>query len=36
MTAEGLPGLTTTEALCILYDEILLLINDTKEQQTQR
>lgn len=36
MSAEGLPGLTTADALRILYNEILSLRNHIKEQQTQR
>lgn len=36
MITEGLPGLTTTEALHILYNEISKLRNDIKEQQTQQ
>lgn len=36
MTTEDLPGLTTTEALHTLYNEILSLRNHIKEQQTQQ
>lgn len=35
MTTEGLPGLTTTEALHVLYNEISSLRNHIKEQQKQ-
>jgi len=36
MTAESLPGLTTTEALNTLYNEISSLRSHIKEQQTQQ
>lgn len=36
MTTEDLPGLTTNEALHTLYNEILSLRNNIKEQQLQR
>lgn len=35
MTTEVLPGLSTTEALQTLYNEISSLRNHTKEQQTE-
>jgi len=36
MTTEGLPGLSTTEALHRLYNEILSLKNHIKDQHTQQ
>ncbi|XP_026818266.1 transmembrane protein 94 isoform X1 [Rhopalosiphum maidis] len=36
MTTEGLPGLSTTEALHTLYNEILSLRNHIKDQHTQQ
>jgi len=36
MTTEGLPGLSTTEALRTLYNEILSLRNHIKDQHIQQ
>lgn len=36
MTNEGLPGLTTTDALRILYDEISSLRSHIKQQQAHK
>jgi len=36
MTTEGLPGLSTTEALHTLYNEILSLRNHIKDKHIQQ
>lgn len=36
MTTEGLPGLSTPNALRVLYNEIFSVRNHIKEQQKQR